>query len=280
MPSMPGASVAQSRRQDRLLRLLDAINQSGHIAVQELAEQMHASTATIRRDIAALADQGLAVRTRGGVQSTSRGNSVPLELRAAVRWLEKQAIGEHAAARVPKGPCAVGLAGGTTVAAVLNALGARSDLTIVTNSIAIALRAAEQRHRRVLLAGGIVDAQSLELVGSLTESTLRQLNVRIAFVGCNGIQAAAGVTEHDDVAARTSRMLMSRAEEVVVVADGSKVGRVALAKSADTAGIDMLITDSLADPVETLRLSHAGVRVIAVDPARRAAECSRTGTGG
>ncbi|GAA2183742.1 DeoR/GlpR family DNA-binding transcription regulator [Brooklawnia cerclae] len=280
MSSVHGPSIAQSRRQDRLLRLLDAINQSGYIAVQELADQMQASTATIRRDIAALADQGLAVRTRGGVQSTSQGNSVPLELRAAVHWIEKQAIGEAAAARVPRGPCAVALAGGTTVAAVLTALGSRSDLTIVTNSIAIALRAAEQRHRRVLLAGGIVDAQSLELVGSLTESTLRQLNVRIAFVGCNGIQASAGVTDHDDIAARTSRVLMSRADEVVVVADGSKVGQVALAKSADTAGIDVLITDSRADPTETLRLSHAGVRVIAVDPVHRAIRRSRAGTAG
>ena len=185
-------------------------------------------------------------------------------MRATLRGSQKRAIAAEAAAQVPSGPVAIALAGGSTVAGVLRCLEHRSDLTIVTNSVPIALDAAERGRSRVLLAGGALEPQSLELVGSLTEAMLKLLHVRIAIVGCDGISAEGGVTGHDDVAARTGHMLMTRADQVIVVADGSKVGHTALARSAEISRVHILVTDSSADRDEVIRLSQAGVRVLVV----------------
>jgi DeoR family transcriptional regulator of aga operon len=59
--------------------------------------------------------------------------------------------------------------------------------------------------------------------------------------------------------------MVASAQRVIVVADGSKVGRVTLAKMAELSQISDLITDSNADPVELERIADAGVRVHVVD---------------
>ena len=144
MPNPASSAAGSSRRQDRLLEILGVINDSGGLAVADLAVRMAASPATIRRDIAALDKLELVERTRGGVRSTARGELVPLELRATLRGAQKRAIAAEAAARVPSGPVAIALAGGSTVTEVLHCLEHRFDLTIVTTSVTIALDAAER----------------------------------------------------------------------------------------------------------------------------------------
>jgi len=61
--------------------------------------------------------------------------------------------------------------------------------------------------------------------------------------------------------------MIERANEVIIVADGSKFGRVGLAPFAKTSRIGTLITDSNApqEMIETLR--GQGVRVLVAAPA-------------
>ena len=108
-------------------------------------------------------------------------------------------------------------------------------------------------------------AQSLELVGDLAESTFNAINVGTAILGADGISATSGVTTHDETEARTNRAMVAKAQRTVVVADGSKIGGVALAQMADIEQVEMLITDSSADPDELERLRAAGVQVVLAD---------------
>jgi DeoR family transcriptional regulator of aga operon len=91
--------------------------------------------------------------------------------------------------------------------------------------------------------------------------------VGTAILGADGISAATGVTTHDETEARTNLAMVTKAQRTVVVADGSKVGAVALAQVADIEKVEMLITDSTADPAELDRLRGAGVEVVVVDVA-------------
>jgi DeoR family transcriptional regulator of aga operon len=83
-------------------------------------------------------------------------------------------------------------------------------------------------------------------------------------VGVDGISADAGLTTHDEVEAHTNRMMISRAARVMVVADGSKVGRVLLARIAPVEAVTDLVTDSTADPeaLDALRRTGLAVHVV------------------
>lgn len=249
------------KRSDRMVALLAMLNEHGQLPLSKLAKDLGASEATIRRDVAALAAQGLLDRTHGGARPTQGVNELPVRLRDGRNQASKSRIAIAAAHMIPQGKYAIGLTGGTTAAEVLRALQHRDDLTIITNSLSIGLEAAEQDQARVLIAGGVLRSNSLELVGSLAEATLRLVNIGTAIVGADGISAEGGLTTHDEVEARTNHTLIERAQRVIAVGDASKIGTVTLAKMANLSEIDVLVTDSTASPAELARIREAGIDV-------------------
>ncbi|GAA1144517.1 hypothetical protein GCM10009630_48870 [Kribbella jejuensis] len=70
-----------------------------------------------------------------------------------------------------------------------------------------------------------------------------------------------GVTTHDPTEARTNHAMVSHAHRLMVVADGSKIGRATVAKVADASAIDVLVTDASADAAELAGLKALGVTV-------------------
>lgn len=241
-----------------LLGLLDA---QGHMALGGLARELCVSEATVRRDVATLAAQGLLERTHGGARPNRGNRELPVRLRDGRNQLVKARIATAAAAEVPPGKHAIALTGGTTTAEVVRALANRNDLTMITNSLSVGMLAADQGQSRVLIAGGVLRPNSLELVGQLAEATLRLVNIGTAMVGADGVSAAGGLTTHDETEARTNHTMIERAQRVVAVVDSSKVGTITLARMADLGEIDMLITDAGVDPTELEKIRAAGVEV-------------------
>ncbi len=259
-PGMPS-----HKRSDRMVALLALLNEQGHLPLSQLAESLGASAATIRRDVALLASQGLLERTHGGARPIKGNRELPVRLRDGRNQKAKRRIGRAVAALIPSGKHAIGLTGGTTTAEVLRALEHRDDLTIITNSISIGLEAADQGQARVLIAGGVLRPSSLELVGSLAESTMKLVNVGTAVVGVDGISIEGGLTTHDEVEARTNHMMIERAQRVIVAVDSSKLGNVTLAKMADLREIHVLVTDSKADGKLLEGFRNVGIDVHVVE---------------
>ncbi len=254
-----GGSPKRSRR---MAAVLDTVAERGEISLSELAEVFETSPATMRRDLTVLAEQGLIVRTHGGAKVNGSLAEMPVSLRDTRFQEAKRRIARAAAARIPRERHAVAMSGGTTTAGVARELANHSDLTIVTNSLSIATLVALHPRLKVVMTGGILRPQSLELVGVLAEGTFTAVNVGTAVLGADGISAAQGVTTHDETEARTNHAMVAKAQRTVVVADGSKVGRAALAKMADLSEVDLFITDESADPDELDRIRAAGVEVL------------------
>ena len=254
------ARVTSGRRAQRMVAILDLISESGTISLAELSETLDISAATARRDLSDLADQNLILRTHGGASALERGREIPVALRDTRFQDAKRAIAKAMVRRLPAERHVVALSGGTTTAGVARALANHRDIAVVTNSLSIAGLLSGYPGVRVVMTGGFLRPQSLELVGALAESTFNAINVGTAILGADGISATSGVTE-----ARTNRAMVAKAQRTVVVADGSKIGGVALAQMADIEQVEMLITDSSADPDELERLRAAGVQVVLAD---------------
>jgi DeoR family transcriptional regulator, aga operon transcriptional repressor len=263
------AGISSGKRTRRMLSILEIVAERGSVDLTELGDRLTVSPATIRRDLAHLADQQLLVRTHGGALIRERGVELPVALRDSRHQSAKQAIALAAAAILPVDRHVVALSGGSTTAHVARQLAYHSNITVVTNSLTAAGLLADHHEIGVMMTGGFLRHQSLELVGGVAEAGFNAVNIGTAFLGADGVSAAAGVTTHDETEARTNHAMVARSQRTVVVADGSKIGHAALAQMAAITDVQILITDSSADPMELERIEAAGVDVIVANRVRR-----------
>ncbi|WP_425501432.1 DeoR/GlpR family DNA-binding transcription regulator [Phytoactinopolyspora mesophila] len=134
-------------------------------------------------------------------------------------------------------------------------------VTVVTNSLSIAAELAGSTTVSLRVTGGLSRPASHQLLGPDLIRFLNRISLTVAVVGIDGISIESGLTiGHRDEAVGTAAM-MSRAERVIVVADGTKVGRVAAARVCGIAEIDELVTDDSADQRVISDIERRGVRV-------------------
>jgi DeoR family transcriptional regulator, aga operon transcriptional repressor len=257
--------AVSGKRQRRMTQILEALSERGSASFADLADDLGVSPATVRRDLADLAAQRLLVRTHGGASVLESRNELPVSLRDTRNSDAKRAIAIAVADIVPRQRYAVALSGGSTTAHVARALSGHDDLTIVTNSLSIAQLVTVYPQLKVVMTGGILRSESLELVGVLAENTFKAVNVGMAILGTDGISAAGGVTTYDETEARTNNSMVVHAQRTIVVADGSKIGRLTLAQVAPIDQVWMLVTDSSADAAELDAIRQAGVKVLVID---------------
>ena len=249
----PVAETESWRRAERVAAILDRLADTGSVVVTELAAEFGVSLATLRRDLQLLEEQKLLGRTHGGAVALDVAYELPVRYRTNQQREQKRAIARVAVTRIPLG-VVVGLTGGTTTTEVARQLIVRDSLTVVTNALNIAAELAIRPKVKVVVPGGVARPQSYELVGVWSEQALRAINIGVAVVGVDGVDAEGGITTHDEVEAHTNAALLARARTVVVVADSSKLGRIHLARIAGLDTVDEIITDTAADPDIVARL--------------------------
>lgn len=260
--------MSRYRRWNELLELLAA---EGQLTVEQAAERLGVSAATIRRDFDDLAGQQMLTRIRGGAVAQAVTYDLPLRYKSERHPTEKQRIAAVTAGLVRAGQI-VGLNGGTTTTEVARALAIRPDLqgggplapavTVVTNALNIATELAVRQNLKLVTTGGVARPQSYELTGPLATGVLEQVILDVAILGVDGIDAEAGATAHHEGEASINRLMTQRASRVIVAADSSKAGRRAFARICSAAEIDVLVTDAGIDPVHADRLTDAGVKVV------------------
>jgi DeoR family transcriptional regulator of aga operon len=250
------------RQADRLSVILERLSANGSLSVTDLSSALGVSSATIRRDLQLLERQRLLSRTHGGAVPQGVLYELPLRYKSARYHDEKLRIAREAASRVTDG-WAIGLTGGTTTTEVARALVDRPALTVVTNALNIASELAVRANLKLVVTGGVA-RESYELVGPLAEASLAGLNLDMVMLGVDGISPEAGLTTHHEVEAHTDLALIDRARKVIVVADSSKIGRVAFARICALSRIDELITDADADRAAVAAIEDRGVQVTTV----------------
>ena len=248
-------------RVDRLRSILKIVDDNVIVGVEEVAAMLAVSTATIRRDFAHLASQGLIARSHGRASRTDASLEVPFSHRRATRVIEKQRIAAVAASMVGEG-AVVGVTGGTTTMAVARAIAPLPNLTVVTNALNVGMELARHRNIRLVLTGGVCRAASFELSGPIAENTLAGYHLDLAFVGVDGIDVEAGLTTHQETEALANAALVKRASRTIVVADSSKIGHIAFVEICPLNFADLLITDDQADSRSIAQLEEAGLQVV------------------
>jgi DeoR family transcriptional regulator of aga operon len=250
-----------AQRKHRLNQIVAAVVEHSALDVPVLAGRFGVSEATIRRDLELLEQQQLVSRTRGGASTHVAFNDLPLGYKTSQDQAEKRRIA-RAALPFLDGARVIGLTGGTTVQEFARLLLGRSGLMAVTNALNIATALVGQPGLRVFAAGGEVRSSSQETVGPSAEAFLSDYHIDVSFIGVDGVEPGAGCTNYDPVGARVNGTMCARSQRVVVLADATKIGRVALAGVLPIAEVDVLVTDTRAPESLLERIEAAGCRVI------------------
>ena len=238
--------------------ILDLVSANGLVDIHRLAEQFGVTPQTIRRSVNRLCEQGRLRRVHGGVTLPPSLSNLPWDARQVQRLDAKRAIARAVAALIPEGS-SVSIGLGTTPHQVALALRHHHDLRIMTNSLRVALALADAPGIEIRTAGGALRLPDMDVVGEEAAQFFRNFKTDFAVFGVGGIDVDGGLLDFDpaEVTAREAMRLNCRCS--VLVADGSKFGRAALARGGLLGSMDHLVSDELpAEPFDQLIARFAG----------------------
>jgi DeoR family transcriptional regulator of aga operon/DeoR family fructose operon transcriptional repressor len=250
--SSPGPALFTNERRQQIAQLL---SEQQRVTVPKLSQFFNVSEVTIRKDLAWLETQKVAVRTHGGaILAASQSTEMSFDVRERLQHTEKERIGAAAASCIQDGET-VALDSSTTVLAMAQFLKTRRELTIVTNGLRIGMELINSPGVSVLIPGGMLRQESFSLIGTWGKSVLQQIHISKAFVGARGFSLNEGLTDVNGEEVELKRAIVEAAREVVAVIDHSKWDQLAFATFCPLERISLVITDSKAptDMVEQVR---------------------------
>jgi DeoR/GlpR family transcriptional regulator of sugar metabolism len=247
---------------ERRQRILAMLEHHAVVKVVPLAEFFDVSEGTIRNDLAALEEEKLLRRVRGGA-TTVRQDVALVDTRlsrTSVNVESKRRIARWAADMIEDGD-AIFLDASSTVLHMVPALQEYRRLTIVTNGLETARLIAESTPHTVILIGGTIGANANSVTGLLGADILKDLHVRIAFISGVGFTSEKGLTERDLAEAQLKQAMAVRADQVVALVDSSKFGKVGFAPCLSVSSLTTVVTDSqaLAEDISQLQMANVSV---------------------
>ncbi len=243
---MPGKTDNLVARQEQILHQLQ---EAGLVSIDELCESLGASIATIRRDLEDLEERSLLKRVRGGAVPIGPlfyepfRNDVSFQDKVSSFAEEKRRIARAAALLVHTGQT-VALSGGTTATEVVRSLKPLSGITIITNTVNVAMELSNRKDIDVIVTGGHLRGNWFTLVGPIANQATEMLFADIMFIGVDGLDAVHGLTCTNAAEAELLRKLVHHSTVKVAIADHSKLGAVSKWLLCPASEINQLITDS------------------------------------
>jgi DeoR family ulaG and ulaABCDEF operon transcriptional repressor len=258
-----------AERETVILRLL---RERGFIGFQDLERQVSASPATLRRDLARMADLGQIERVRGGARLKggseadgwpvrARLEGVPFHENIHRRPREKAAIGRAAAGLCGRGEAVI-IDGGSTTLQMCSRL-ADLELQVLTNSLHIVSALLPQPGTRISLPSGAVFREQNIILSAFEDDGADRYHATKMFMGAAAV-SRHGVMQTDVLLVQAERRLMRRADELVLLVDSSKFAQPAGHVVCGLDRVSTIITDEGLSARDAREIEDAGPKVVRV----------------
>lgn len=254
---------------ERRRRILAVLEERGTASISDLCELLDVSHMTVRRDIGALEELGRVTSVPGGVSLPAR---LVLDqshaVKTGIRREEKTALAQQAASMVGPGEVVM-LDAGTTTLALARALADRTDLTFVTNDLAIATYLSEHAAGEDLyLAAGRVDRANLSTEGAQVAAAIAEYTIDIAFLSTSSFDLR-GMSVPTEAKKVVKRAIIENSTRTVLLTDSSKYGKVAALRAARLSELDAVVTDTGLPELARTAIGQQDVPLVLVDVASR-----------
>ena len=250
-----GSEMLANQRHEQILSLLE---KHGTVRTIDLAETFQVTDETVRRDLNALSEDGQLIKVHGGASSLS-GRPKPQSFieRSLQNPLEKEAIAREALKMIePKKTYAFD---SSTTAMSLVAMLPDDEFRVVSNAFAVFEHLAPKQDIEIVSTGGTFHKKTRTFVNGNTLQSLRRYHVDIAFISCIGFNYKAGAGEGFEEQAIYKELLVSHADEVVLMVDSSKFGRQTDYYFASCEQVKHIITDDKIDSESAQKIRDMGI---------------------
>ncbi|HCH72024.1 DeoR/GlpR transcriptional regulator [Brucella intermedia] len=255
--SGPGGKKKEIRQQ----ALLQWIENSHYVSLEEIAERFHVTTQTARRDIADLEHRGKVRKLHGGVSQLTPLDPVTYRQRRHDRADEKVRIAEAVVALIPDG-ATVFLDTGTTCEAIANALVSRERLHLVTYSLRSAAIISEKTDFTLAVPGGFVRPIDGGMFQEDTPEFIRRFKFDYAIISVSGIDDDGDLCDDDHTEVAVVSAALGQAAHKLLAVDSSKFGKRAMVKLGSVRDVTALVTNEMPAPILAGILEEANIPVI------------------
>ena len=253
-------------KKERQNQIVKQIENQGTVVVKELADGFDVSLMTIRRDLQEIEELGLVQRIHGGAvlgMQSGKQNELPRLDRMDIMLEEKQKIAKAVAGMIAPNEM-IFLGSGTTTLYVAKEITDRDDITVVTNSLTVLNELASYGKMTLIGIGGFLRRSEYSMIGHFADNVIQDLHVDKVIIGMRGIHPRFGLTSEHPQELLTDRTIIGICENVIIVADHSKIGHVASSRTAPISAAKTIVTtlNAREDMVDAIR--SQGVEVILV----------------
>lgn len=233
------------------------------VVAATLAAEFGVSEDAIRRDLRALAAEGLCRRVYGGALPVSAATA-PIAAR-----INSQATGKLRLARAAVDSIKTGellfLDSGSTNLALVDLLPEDAELTVATNAVEIAAAVLRRQDLRLIVIGGMADP----LVGGCVDAAAVQAVARMrfdrAFIGACSVSAEDGIRAFQFADATFKRAAVDAAAAVAVLATADKIAERAAHEIVPMARVDQLVLEPSVPFEVRARFAACGCRLVIAD---------------
>ena len=233
--------MATDSRRKKILELLE---KNGSVRVTELSNIFSISEVTIRTDLADMENKGLLTRVHGGAVSSYKPYyNMSLNQRMSTNQEQKEIIAKKIAGMIDDNDTIM-LNSGTTTLLVFRAIPRNLNLSIVTNSISIALEGTTNPNFNIILLGGLINSKYQFTFGDDAIRQLKSYHADKLILSVDGIDSEHGLSTYYDKEAEIDRIMLEQSNVNIVAADHSKFNRCAFTKISELSVADYIVTDS------------------------------------
>lgn len=228
----------------RQKKILELVQDRGFVSVTQLAGSLDVSEQTARRDLMALARQGLVAKVHGGagLPSTQSIADINYAARRQRNEQEKYRIARSVAAHIPEG-ATVFIDIGTTMEAVAEALLDHNRLTVITNHLPVAFILSRRSNFDIILAGGMLRRRDNAITGEFARDFIEHFRVGYGIFGIGGVSAEGDLLDYDFRDIGVSRTAMRISKRRFFALDHSKFDTDAMVRIGHISDAHAIFTD-------------------------------------
>ncbi len=246
---------------ERRNKIIEILDKTGKVKVNELSKLFGISEVTIRNDLAKLESMGMLERIHGGAVSNYRDYyRMSIAERMKTNAEEKKSIAAEVASMISNDDTLM-INSGTTNLYVLQELKNLRNITFVTNAVYFSQEHIKLQDYVMILIGGILEPKNQLTYGDDAINQLKRYKADKLILSVDGICAEDGISTYFYLEAEINREMIARAKTTIVVADYTKIGRTSFANIASLEGIDILVTNKNANKEEIQKLREMGVEI-------------------
>jgi DeoR/GlpR family transcriptional regulator of sugar metabolism len=228
---------------ERQQEILDILHKKKSVKVEELAEELFVSGATVRRDLRIMEKQGLIKRSHGGAMIFSPiGEESAFALREHANTSAKKTIGLLASSLLKNGQT-IFIDSSSTTGAVIPFLNNFKYLTVTTTGLRNALLLSDTSSVKIYIAGGLIANHSNSIMGTDTIEYISRIHADIALLSCMGVDVNAGFTDASIEQAKLKQQMRKNSGELAIFCDSAKFKKIYMCTDFTFDDVDYLITE-------------------------------------